>query len=43
VGRELDRAGEELRTDADWITRKVERQAEEFWPEVKRYLRVLLR
>lgn len=43
VGREFDRSGQELGKDVDRIADRIERQAEEFWPEVKRYLRVLLR
>lgn len=43
VGGEFDRAGEELGVDLRWITDRVERQSEEFWPEVQRYLRALLR
>jgi hypothetical protein len=43
VGREFERSGVELRSDAEMIAGKVEQSAEEFWPEIKRYLRVLLR
>lgn len=43
VGREFDRAGEELEYDMSFIGGKIEQQAEEFWPEFKRYVRVLLR
>jgi phage gpG-like protein len=43
VGREFDRAGRELGHDTQRIAGSIEQRAEEFWPEVKRYLRVLLR
>ncbi|MBK9384595.1 MAG: hypothetical protein IPN34_07225 [Planctomycetes bacterium] len=43
VGREFERSGQELGNDVSFIAGKVEQSAEEFWPEIKRYLRVLLR
>lgn len=43
VGREFDNSGRELAVDFRWIGNKVEQQANEFWPEFKRYIRVMMR